>query len=91
MTPLQSEGGSLYAVTFSYFRRWRKGAGHPLNHIVQKALTIARQRSETLGRLKAALEKGQDAEALRIARELCGLDPHRRRARRSATSKSTGT
>ncbi len=43
-----------------------------LKGVVQAALEIARQRRETLAHLRAALERGDESEALRLAREICG-------------------
>ncbi len=45
-----------------------------LGGLVGAALEIARRRRETLARLRAALERGDDAEALRLAKELCGVE-----------------
>jgi hypothetical protein len=45
-----------------------------LNGVVTAALEIAAKRSETLARLRAAVKSGNDAEGLKIARELCGVD-----------------
>lgn len=42
--------------------------------ILDVALAIAERRRNVLSRLRAALEAGQDAEALKLARELCGLE-----------------
>src|SRR5438034_2344549 len=42
--------------------------------LVKKALEISRKRSEALALLRAALERGDDTEALRLARELCGIE-----------------
>lgn len=47
---------------------------HPtLGGLVEVALEIARRRRETLVRLRRALETGSEGEALKLARELCGL------------------
>jgi hypothetical protein len=45
-----------------------------LRGLVDMALQIAGTRMETLGRLRAALVNSEDAEALKFARELCGLE-----------------
>ena len=45
-----------------------------LNGILDAALEIAQERRENLARLRTALENGNDPEALRLAKELCGLD-----------------
>lgn len=45
-----------------------------LGGLVEAALAITRQRRETLGRLRKALDAGNDGEALDLARELCGLN-----------------
>ena len=42
--------------------------------VLNAALEIADKRRETLARLRAALEKGDDAEALKVARALCGVE-----------------
>lgn len=56
-----------------------------LTGVLDAALEIARKRGDTLVRLRAALEQGNDVEALKLARELCGLDheqkSHRTRSR----------
>jgi hypothetical protein len=44
-----------------------------LSGVLNAALEIASKRRETLARLRAALEKGDDTEALRVARALCGV------------------
>jgi hypothetical protein len=41
--------------------------------LVEAAIAIARDRQETIQRLRAALEACDDVEALKIARKLCGL------------------
>ena len=51
----------------------RKDGGPSLAGIVNAALEIAQHRCETLSRLRDALERKNDREALRIARELCGV------------------
>jgi hypothetical protein len=45
-----------------------------LTGALEAALEIAGKRRETLARLRIALEQGNNAQALNIARELCGLD-----------------
>jgi hypothetical protein len=50
-----------------------KNDGASLAGIVNAALEIAQHRCETLSRLRDALERKNDREALRIARELCGV------------------
>jgi hypothetical protein len=47
-------------------------AGIP--ELVERALEISANRRQTLERLRTALEQGNDAEALQIAKELCGLE-----------------
>jgi hypothetical protein len=42
--------------------------------LIDTALEIAARRRETLARLREALKAGDDAKALRLAAELCGLD-----------------
>jgi hypothetical protein len=48
--------------------------GRNLRGLVDAAIEIACKRRKTLNRLRAALEIHDDAEALRVARELCGLE-----------------
>jgi hypothetical protein len=45
-----------------------------LSGVLEAALEIARKRRETLARMREALEKGNDAKVIEIARELCGVD-----------------
>ena len=45
-----------------------------LSGVLNAALEIADKRRETLARLRAALEKGDDTEALKVARALCGVE-----------------
>lgn len=47
--------------------------GPSLSRLAEAALEIARRRRETLVRLRAALERGDNVEALRLAKELCGV------------------
>jgi hypothetical protein len=42
--------------------------------LVDAAIEIAQRRRETLRRLRQALETSEDAEALNVARELCGME-----------------
>jgi hypothetical protein len=53
------------------------GAGEAINDdlsgTVKAALEIATERRATLAQMRKALERGDDAEALRHARTLCGL------------------
>jgi hypothetical protein len=44
-----------------------------LSGVLNAALEIAGKRRETLALLRAALEKGDDTEALKVARALCGV------------------
>ena len=41
--------------------------------IIRAALEIAKERADTLSEMRAAYDRGDDAEALRLGRELCGL------------------
>jgi hypothetical protein len=41
--------------------------------LVDAALEIGRERHDILERMRAAFEKRDEAEALRLGRELCGL------------------
>lgn len=52
-----------------------------LRGVVEAALEIARERRETLAQLRAALEKGENEKALRLARRLCGLEINEERHR----------
>jgi hypothetical protein len=42
--------------------------------LMEAALEIAQERREDLAKLRAALESGNDTQALELARELCGVD-----------------
>jgi hypothetical protein len=48
--------------------------GLNLGGLIDAALQIAGKRRETLYRLRTALENCDDTEALKFARELCGLE-----------------
>jgi hypothetical protein len=56
-----------------------------LTGVIEAALEIARKRRDTLALLRAALDEGRDADALKIARDLCGAtdaqESNRTRAR----------
>jgi hypothetical protein len=41
--------------------------------LVEAALEISRKRHDILERMRAAFESGNDAEALKLGKELCGL------------------
>ncbi len=57
-------------------------SGSPnLRGVLDAALEIASKRRNTLSRLRAALEQGNDVEALKLARELCGIDHEQKRHR----------
>jgi len=43
------------------------------NALMETALEIAQERRDTLAKLRAALEHGDDVQALQFARRLCGL------------------
>ena len=45
-----------------------------LKGVFDVALEIARDRQETLRRLRSALKTGDDGGALKLARKLCGLE-----------------
>ncbi|MFY9731966.1 MAG: hypothetical protein WB723_04210 [Candidatus Acidiferrales bacterium] len=45
-----------------------------LKGLVDAAIEIADARRQTLQRMRTALERGDDTEALKFARELCGLN-----------------
>ena len=45
-----------------------------LKGLVDAAIEIADARREILQRMRTALEAGDNAEALKFARELCGLE-----------------
>jgi hypothetical protein len=42
--------------------------------VIDSALEIARRRAQTLGRIRAALESGDDVKAVKLMRIYCGLD-----------------
>lgn len=44
-----------------------------LSRLIEAALEIARRRRETLVRLRAALERGDNVEVWRLAKQLCGV------------------
>jgi len=44
-----------------------------LSGVVDAILEVSRQRKALLDQLRAALQSGNNAEALQLARELCGL------------------
>jgi hypothetical protein len=44
------------------------------NVVLEVALEVSRKRHEILRAMKAAFEKDDNAEALRLGRELCGLE-----------------
>lgn len=46
-----------------------------LNPVFEAALEIARSREQILAKLREALERGDDAEALKVARQLVGIGP----------------
>lgn len=43
------------------------------NSLVQAASEIAAERAQQIGKLRDALNEGDDKKALALARELCGL------------------
>ena len=45
-----------------------------LTTAIDSALEIASRRAQTLGRIRAALESGDDATALRLIRIYCGME-----------------
>jgi hypothetical protein len=53
-----------------------------LKGVLNAALEITGKRRDTLARLRAALEQGNDVEALKLARELCGVD-HEQKSHRT--------
>jgi hypothetical protein len=54
-----------------------------LSGLVDIALAIATRRRQTLAQLKAALEAGNDAKALQLAKELCGIDDEQQKSHRT--------
>ena len=44
-----------------------------INALIDIALQIAQERRGILSQMRAALEAGDDAQALQLARKLCGL------------------
>ncbi len=59
------------------------GTSPSLKGLVEVALEIARRRREALWRLRKALDAGNEREALKLARELCGLHEKSDRAHQS--------
>ncbi len=57
-------------------KEYRDSASGSLNlrGVLDAALAIARKRRDTLARLRAALENGNNSEALKLASQLCGLN-----------------
>ena len=54
--------------------------------LAEAALSVARERAELIGRMRLALIRGDDQEALRLARVVAGLeedDAQRHRSRAS--------
>ena len=52
----------------------RSNTESEVKHIVRAATAIAARRKELLLRLRAALKESDLAEAIKLAKELCGLD-----------------
>jgi hypothetical protein len=52
-----------------------------LKGLVDAAIEIAQARRKILQHMRAALEAGDNAEALKFARELCGLENEKARSR----------
>jgi hypothetical protein len=44
--------------------------------LVDAAIEIGHKRHDILKRMRSALENGDNAEALRLGRELCGIEEH---------------
>jgi hypothetical protein len=42
--------------------------------LLDVALAIGRKRNEVLHRMRSAFERGDDAEALKLGKELCGIE-----------------
>ena len=51
-----------------------KCLGSDLSGVLDAALEIARRRRDTLAQLRAALEAGNQEQAITLAKELCGLN-----------------
>ena len=49
-----------------------------LSGVLEAALEIARKRRETLARMREALENGNDAQVIEIAREFFGVDDEKK-------------
>jgi hypothetical protein len=49
-----------------------------LSGVFEAALEIARKRRETLARMREALENGNDAKVIEIAREFFGVDDEKK-------------
>lgn len=52
----------------------RSNTESEVKHIARAAIAIAARRKELLLRLRAALKESDLAEAIKLAKELCGLD-----------------
>ena len=46
---------------------------------IESALEIARRRAQTLGHIRAALESGDNATAVKLMRVYCGLEDEQKR------------
>ncbi len=53
--------------------------------LLDAALEIATERRATLAQMRKALERGDDAEALRHARKLCGLSDKQKPSKKDGT------
>ena len=60
------------------------GTDQTLSGVLDAALEISRERRETLANLRSALESGNDNEALKLAKELCGLTDEKKSPRNIA-------
>jgi hypothetical protein len=53
--------------------------------IVKAALELGAERRATLAQMREAFERGDDAEALRYARKLCGLNDAQKPSKKDGT------
>jgi len=69
--PSRSDSGDKAALRHT---RADMPQGSPsLSGVVEAILEVGRQRGTLLAQLRAALESGQEKEALALARRMCGL------------------
>jgi len=59
------------------------GNNSNLGGMLDAAMEIGAARRETLRRMRAAFQQGNEAEALKLARQLCGLGQHEQTSNRA--------